>query len=67
MGPLGRAALKETFLLRDFLFLTLAVLFFVVWLVSWLAFHVAGGIIHVLLVIALILLIVHFVRRPRAM
>jgi hypothetical protein len=34
-----------------------------VWLVSWTAFHVAGGMIHLLLVVAVISLIVHFVRR----
>jgi hypothetical protein len=49
-------------MLRDFVFL---ILFFVlagVWLVSWLAFHIAGGLIHLLLVIAVIFLVVHLVR-----
>jgi putative effector of murein hydrolase LrgA (UPF0299 family) len=45
-----------------FLFLLLAFLFFGVWIVSWLAFHIAGGLIHILLVIGVIMLIVHFVR-----
>jgi hypothetical protein len=49
-------------MLRDFVFL---ILFFVlagVWLFSWLVFHIAGGLIHLLLVIAIISLVVHLVR-----
>jgi hypothetical protein len=46
-----------------FLFLILAFLFFSIWLVSWIAFHIAGGFIHILLVIGVIMLIVHFFRR----
>ena len=45
-----------------FLFLLLAFIFFVVWIVCWLAFHIAGGLIHILLVIGVILLVVHFLR-----
>jgi uncharacterized membrane protein len=45
-----------------FLFLIVAFLFFGIWLVSWLAFHIAGGFIHILLVIGVIMLIVHFFR-----
>ena len=45
-----------------FLFLLLAFLFFGIWLVSWIAFHIAGGFIHILLVIGVIMLIVHFAR-----
>ena len=44
------------------LFLISAIVLFVVWLLGWVVFHVAGGLIHVLLVIAIITLIVHFVR-----
>jgi hypothetical protein len=46
-----------------FLFLILFIVLMVVWLVSWAAFHVAGGLIHLLLLLAVISLIVHFVRR----
>jgi Flp pilus assembly protein TadB len=48
--------------LRDFLFLVLFFVLLIVWLVSWAAFHVAGGLIHLLLIIAVIFLILHFVR-----
>ena len=44
-----------------FLFLILFFVLLVVWLVSWAAFHVAGGMIHLLLVVAVISLIIHFV------
>ncbi len=35
------------------------VVLFVLWLLGFLAFHIGGGLIHVLLVIALVLLIVN--------
>jgi hypothetical protein len=34
----------------------------VLWLLGFLAFHVAGGLIHLLLIIAVISLVVHFFR-----
>jgi hypothetical protein len=47
------------------LFLVSAIVLFVAWVLGWFVFHVAGGLIHVLLVVAIITLIVHFVRgRP---
>ena len=44
------------------LFLISAIVLFVLWVLGWFVFHVAGGLIHVLLVVAVITLIVHFVR-----
>jgi len=47
------------------MFLLLFIVLAVAWLLGWGAFHVAGGLIHLLLIVALICLIVHFVRgRP---
>ena len=34
----------------------------VLWLLGFLAFHVAGGLIHLLLIIAVISLVMHFFR-----
>ena len=34
----------------------------ILWLLGFLAFHVAGGLIHILLVVAVIVLVLHFVR-----
>ena len=34
----------------------------VMWLLGFVAFHVTGGVIHILLVLALISIIVHFLR-----
>ena len=46
-------------------FLILFVVLFVAWILGWFVFHVAGGLIHMLLVAAVIFLIVHFARgRP---
>ncbi len=41
---------------------TIAVILLVAWLLGFLAFNVAGGLIHILLVIAVVALIMHFVR-----
>ncbi len=60
----GDAALR---LLSDFFFVIVFFVLLIVWLVAWAAFHVAGGFIHILLVLAVISLIIHFVRgRGRA-
>lgn len=42
--------------------LTLAGILVILWLLGFVAFHVAGGLIHLLLVIAVIVIIVHFIR-----
>jgi hypothetical protein len=52
-------------MLRDLLFLFLFFVFVVLWLIFWLAVHVTGGLVHFLVVIAVIFLILHFVRRRR--
>ena len=46
--------------------LTLAVILIVLWALGFLAFHVGGGLIHLLLVIALIVIVARLVtgRRP---
>lgn len=46
-------------------FLILFIALSVAWVLGWFVFHVAGSLIHVLLVVAVISLIVHFARgRP---
>jgi hypothetical protein len=44
------------------MFLALFGILLVIWLVGFTAFHVAGGLIHLLLLIAIISLVMHFVR-----
>jgi hypothetical protein len=44
------------------MFLGLFVILLVLWLLGFFAFHVAGGLIHLLLIIAVISLVVHFFR-----
>lgn len=44
----------------------LAVILLVAWLLGWGVFHVAGGLIHVLLVIALVVFLVNFISGRRA-
>jgi hypothetical protein len=44
------------------MFMTLFVVLLVLWLLGFFAFHVAGALIHLLLVIALISLVLHFFR-----
>jgi hypothetical protein len=47
------------------IFMVLFVLLLLAWIFSWAVFHVAGGLLHILLVLAVISLIVHFVRGTR--
>jgi hypothetical protein len=44
------------------MFMTLFVILLVAWLLGFVAFHVAGGLIHILLLVAVISLILHLVR-----
>ena len=44
------------------MWLTIAAILVILWLLGFLAFHVASGLIHILLVIAVIAISVHFVR-----
>jgi hypothetical protein len=44
------------------MFLGLFVILLVMWLMGLFAFHVAGGLIHLLLIVAVISLVLHFVR-----
>jgi hypothetical protein len=47
------------------MFLGLFVILLLMWLLGFFAFHVAGGLIHLLLIIAVIPLVVHFFRGRR--
>ena len=42
--------------------LTIAVIILILWLLGAFALHIGGGLIHILLIIGLIVLVVHFVR-----
>ena len=44
------------------MFLILFIVLLAAWLLGFLAFHVAGGLIHLLIIVAVISLIVHLVR-----
>jgi hypothetical protein len=44
------------------MFLALFVILLVMWMLGFFALHVAGGLVHLLLIIAVIALLVHFFR-----
>jgi len=46
--------------------LTIAIILLILWALGFLAFHVTSGLIHILLVIALIVFILNFVQGRRA-
>ncbi len=54
--------MSQTSMLRNSLFLVIFFVLLIVWLLGWTAFHLAGGLIHIILVIAVISLVIHFVR-----
>lgn len=49
-------------LISDFLFLILFFMLIGVWLMLWIGFHLVGGAIHLLLILAVIALVLHLVR-----
>jgi len=49
-----------------FLFLILFLILVAVWLFAWVAFHVASGLIHILLVLAVISLLLHILSGRRS-
>lgn len=48
-----------------FVFLTLALLLFFTWIGAFVIFHVAGALIHFLLILAVVLFVVHLVSGRR--
>jgi Family of unknown function (DUF5670) len=48
------------------MFITLFLVLLVAWIMGFTVFHVAGGLIHLLLIVALVSLVMHFVRGGRA-
>jgi hypothetical protein len=64
----GRNVLRRLSLriLRDFIFLMLFFFLLVGWLLAWATYHIAGGLIHLLLIFAVISLIVHLFQGRRA-
>jgi hypothetical protein len=49
-----------------YLVIWLAVILVVAWLLGWGVFHVAGGLIHLLLVVALVVFLINFISGRRA-
>ncbi len=47
------------------MFLFLFIVLLMAWLFGWVVFHVAGGLIHLMIILAAISLILHFVRGRR--
>jgi Family of unknown function (DUF5670) len=45
------------------MFLALFFILLIIWILGFVAFHVAGGLIHLLIIVAIISLILHIVRR----
>ncbi len=48
------------------MFWTLALILFILWLLGFLVFHVAGSLIHLLLVLAVIVIVYQFITGRRA-
>ena len=44
---------------------TIAVILVIMWLLGFFAFHVTGGLIHILLVIAIVIIIVRLIQGKR--
>jgi hypothetical protein len=59
-------AVAVVLLLEEFSMLVwLAVILLVAWLLGWGVFHVAGGLIHLLLVVAIVVFLINFISGRR--
>ncbi|MBX4188551.1 lmo0937 family membrane protein [Candidatus Saccharibacteria bacterium] len=45
--------------------LTIAVIIFILWLLGFVAFHIAGGFIHILLIVAAVVVVWHLLTGRR--
>jgi hypothetical protein len=45
--------------------LTIGIILFILWLLGFVAFHVAGGFIHILLIVALVVVVWHLLTGRR--
>ncbi len=50
----------------SYIFLIFCILLFIAWIIIWAGLHLVGGAVHLLLVLAVIFLIVHFFHHRRA-
>ena len=50
---------------RYLMLMTLGIILLILWALGFLAFHVGGGLIHILIVLALISIVMHLVRGRR--
>jgi len=53
---------SRTLQFRRFAMLALAIILLVLWALGFFAFHIAGGLIHILLGVALVVFVVNLVR-----
>jgi len=60
--PNGHAPCSSGFPEEHLMLLTLAIILLIAWALGFLAFHIATSLIHVVIVVAVILLVLHFVR-----
>jgi hypothetical protein len=65
VGPLGRP-LRGHNNEESAMLLTIAIILLILWALGFFAFHVAGSLIHLLLIIGIIVLIWNFVAGRRA-
>jgi Family of unknown function (DUF5670) len=49
-----------------FIFLTLALVLFFMWIGAFVVFHVAGALIHILIILAVVFLVIHLVSGRRS-
>jgi len=60
--PTGTSASKIGWTREEIMLAAIAAVLVVLWLLGFLAFHVSSGLIHILLILAVISLIAHFFR-----
>jgi hypothetical protein len=62
---IGSRKSNDVSLKEKAMLLTIALILFVLWALGFFAFHVAGGFIHLLLIVAVIVIVVHLIQGRR--
>jgi len=63
----GAATLKENSKEESPMLYTIAIILLILWALGFFAFHVAGGLIHLLIVVAVVMILINLLSGRRAL
>ena len=66
-APVGGATLRENSKEESPMLYTIAIILLILWALGFFAFHVAGGLIHLLIVVAVVMILINLLSGRRAL